>query len=44
MVNNFSIALHKGTLSACEGQTVVKTNVQVIKFEKFDPDLDLFWK
>ena len=24
MVNNFSIALQKGILSACEGQTVVK--------------------
>ena len=44
MVNNFSIALQKGTLSACEGQTVVKTNVHAIKSERSDIDFDFFWK
>ena len=44
MVSNFSISLQKGTLSACEGQTVVKTNVQAIKSERSDPDFGLFWK
>ena len=43
MVNNFSIALQKGTLSVCEGQIVVKTNVQAIKSERSDLDFDLFW-
>ena len=42
MVNNFSIALQKETLSACEGQTVVKTNIQAIKSEGSDLDFDLF--
>ena len=44
MVNNFSISLQKGTLSACEGQTIVKTNVQAIKSEISDLDIGLFWK
>ena len=44
MVSNFSITLQKGTLSACEGQTIVKTNVQAIKSERFDLDFGLFWK
>ena len=44
MVNNFSIALQKGTLSACEGPTIVKINVQAIKSERSDLDFDLFWK
>ena len=44
MVNNFSIALQKRTLSACEGQAVVKINVQAIKSERSDQDFDLFWK
>ena len=44
MVSNFSISLQKGTLSACEGQTVVKINVQAIKSERSDLDFGLFWK
>ena len=44
MVSNFSISLQKGTLSACESQTVVKTNVQAIKSERSDLDFALFWK
>ena len=44
MFKNFSISPHKGTLSACEGETVVKTDVQAIKSEKSDLDFDLFWK
>ena len=44
MVSNFSIALQKGALSAYEGQTVVKENVQAIKSEKSDLDFGLFWK
>ena len=44
MINNFSIALQKGTLSACEGPTVVKTNIQDIKSVRSDLDFDFFWK
>ena len=44
MVNNFSIAFQNGTLSACEGQTVVNKNVQAIKSERSDLDFDLFWE
>ena len=46
MVNNFPIAFQKGTLSACEGQTVVKIlkNVQAIKLERSDLNFDLFWE
>ena len=44
MVSNFSISLQKGTLSECEGQTIVKTNVQAIKSETSYLDFGLFWK
>ena len=44
MVSDLSISLKKGTLSAFEGQTVVKTNVQAIKSERSDLDFGLFWK
>ena len=32
----------KTTLSACKGQTVVKTNIQAIKSVRSDLDFDLF--
>ena len=44
MVNNFSIAFQKGTLSACEGQTVVKAIIQAINSVRSNQDFDLFWK
>ena len=44
MVNISSTVLQKGTLSACEGPTVVKTNVQAIISERSDLDFELFWK
>ena len=44
MVDYFSITLQKGTLSACEGETIVKKKmVQTIKSERSDLDFDLFW-
>ena len=44
MLNNFSIALQKGSLSACEGQTFVHTNFQAIKSVWSFLDFDLLWK
>ena len=44
MINNLSIAHCKGTLSACECQTVIKINILDIKSVKSDLEFDPFWK
>ena len=44
MVKKFSIALQKGTLSAYEGQTVVKTNIPAIESIRSCLNFNLFWK
>ena len=44
MVDNLSRALQKATISACEGQTIVKKTVQALESVRSDRDFDLFWK
>ena len=44
MVDNLSRALQSATISACEGQGVVKMTVQALQSIRSDEKFDLFWK
>ena len=44
MVDNLSRALQSATISACEGQGVVKRTVQALQSVRSDGDFNLFWK
>ena len=44
VLDNFSRALQSATISACEGQRVVKRTVQALQVIRSDGDYNLFWK
>ena len=44
MVDNLSRALQSATMSACEGQGIVRRTVQSLQLIRTDKNFDLFWQ
>ena len=44
IVHNLSRALQAATVSACEGQGVVRKTIQALQSVRSDENFDLFWK